>query len=140
MADERAAEAKRIGRVIAQLRMARGWSQQDLAGEIDVGVSTVSRWERGLHEGYGSNVRKLAKALKVAPAVLRPVEPDTEGQLDRIEAKLDDLIALLTPGGAQRDTVVAPAGAPLLEQVEPQTPPARRRSATPRPGRRPRSA
>jgi transcriptional regulator with XRE-family HTH domain len=95
MAKERDAEAKRIGRLIAQLRMARGWSQQDLSNEVGVGVSTVSRWERGMHEGYGRNARKLAKALKVNPAVLRPAEPDIETQLDRIEAKLNQVLEAL---------------------------------------------
>lgn len=78
MAVEHDAEAKRIGGVIAGLRKAQGWSQQDLSNKIDVGVSTVSRWERGLHGGYSSNVKKLAEVLKVSPALLRPVAPDTE--------------------------------------------------------------
>jgi transcriptional regulator with XRE-family HTH domain len=102
MAEEREAESKRIGSLIAGLRVAQGLSQEDLARKVDVGVGTVSRWERGKHEGYGKNVRKLAKVLKVTPAVLRPVEPDTESQLDRIEGKLDELTALLTDRRAEQ--------------------------------------
>src|ERR1039458_4050535 len=88
MAEERDAEARRIGQLIAELRLARGWNQQDLAHEINVGVSTISRWERGLHSGYGPNVRKLAGVLEVSPSLLRPAQPDTETRMDRIEAQL----------------------------------------------------
>jgi transcriptional regulator with XRE-family HTH domain len=92
MAEERSTEARRIGQLIAELRLAKGWNQQDLAHEINVGVSTISRWERGLHAGYGSNVRKLAEVLEVSPSVLRPTQPDTETQMDRIEAQLDQVL------------------------------------------------
>lgn len=127
MAAEQNEEAKRIGRLIAQLRQARGFSQQDLAGEISVGVSTVSRWERGLHEGYGKNVLKLAKALKVAPALLRPVPPDTETQLDRVEAavsSLDEQVRLLRAETAERD-------AEVLRRIDEGRPPTRRSQPPP---------
>lgn len=101
MAEERAAEAKRIGELIATLRERRGWTQQDLAHEIGVAVSSVSRWERGLHQGMGPNVRKLAKALEVSPEALLPAEPDTASRLERIEKKIDKLaedVAALAKG------------------------------------------
>lgn len=109
MATERNEEAKRIGRLIAELRDARGWSQQDLAGKLGVGVSTVSRWERGLHRSYPENVTKLARLLKVKPGLLRPVEPDVETQLDRVEravSQLDRQVRLLRGETAARDAEV----------------------------------
>ena len=36
-----------IGRRIAELRDARGWSQEELAGRLRVSRQTVSNWERG---------------------------------------------------------------------------------------------
>lgn len=118
MADARDAEAKRIGNLIAQVRESRGWSQQDLANEIGISVSTVSRWERGLHRGEPPNVRKLAKALKVAPSLLRPVAPDMESQLDRIETALADLAARLDAIEGLLSPAVAPPEAQVDQLVE----------------------
>ncbi len=88
MAEEREAEARRIGQLIAELRDGQGWSQEELAHELDVSVSTLSRWERGLNKGLGKNIRRLAELLGVEPSVLRPGEPEVQSQLDRIEAEV----------------------------------------------------
>ncbi len=34
-----------LGSRLKQLRLARGWAQEDLARHIDVSLSTVQRWE-----------------------------------------------------------------------------------------------
>lgn len=88
MDDQEAAEARRIGAEIARLRDAQDWTQQDLANELGLAVSTISRWERGLSLPYPGNRRALAKALGVTSGIFRPREPDAETQLDRIEARL----------------------------------------------------
>jgi transcriptional regulator with XRE-family HTH domain len=116
------AEAKRIGKLIAQLRLKQGWSQQDLAAELEMHVSTVSRWEVGKHEGYAKNVRKLAKALKVKPSVLRPTEPEFETQLDRVAgqlSELDEQVRLMRAEIAARD-------AEVLKRLDEGLPPTRR--------------
>ena len=41
---------------VKALREKRGWSQEDLAREIDVSLSTVQRWER-----KGANPTRLAR-------------------------------------------------------------------------------
>lgn len=41
---------------VKELRQKRGWSQEDLAREIDVSLSTVQRWE-----GKGANPTRLAR-------------------------------------------------------------------------------
>lgn len=134
---ERDAEAKRIGRLVASLRLQQGWSQETLAHESGVSVSTVSRAERGVHELEAENVRKLADALKVEPSTLTPVAPEMETQLDRIERKLDQVLALFTgEPEVQRPGVVARAGAPLLAAAESQKRTARDRSQTRRAGAR----
>ena len=43
------------GEVIHILREKKGWTQEDLAREIDVSLSTVQRWE-----GKGANPTRLA--------------------------------------------------------------------------------
>lgn len=103
MAEERDEEAKRIGRLIAQLRLARGWTQETLAPKVGVGVSTVSRWERGENAGESDNMRKLAAVFAVEPSVLLPVEPDVVSQYDRIETALATLDAKLDAVAARVD-------------------------------------
>jgi len=41
---------------VKALREKRGWSQEDLAREIDVSLSTVQRWEK-----QGSKLTRLAR-------------------------------------------------------------------------------
>ncbi len=52
-------------KTIRQLREERGWSQQDLAQQADVSVSTVFNWERGRHEPRLAQFAQLAKLFKV---------------------------------------------------------------------------
>lgn len=99
VAEQRNAESVRIGKLIATLRTNKGWSQQDLANEIDMAVSTVSRWERGLHKGYAANAGKLAGALDVEVSLLRPIEPAFQTQLDQIQSDVSEIKQLLTGQG-----------------------------------------
>jgi len=52
-------------KTIRQLREERGWSQQDLAQQTDVSVSTVFNWERGRHAPRLAQFAQLAKLFKV---------------------------------------------------------------------------
>jgi transcriptional regulator with XRE-family HTH domain len=92
MAAERNAELLRIGRVVAQLRLSKGWNQVDLANRAGIHPSTMSRIETGRHKAEAANFRKVAEALDVEPSLITPVEPNFETQLDRIERKLDRLL------------------------------------------------
>lgn len=134
VAAENDAEAKRIGRLVASLRLKQGWSQETLAHESGVSVSTVSRAERGVHDLEAENVRKLASALGVEPSTLTAVPAEVETQFDRIERKLDELLTLMR---GDTDAGVVSAAAPLLEVAESQAPPAPgRRRNSPGAGRR----
>ena len=53
---------------LRQMRLQKGWSQQDLAGESGVGQDTISGIESGRHEPRPSTLRKLAQALGVEVA------------------------------------------------------------------------
>lgn len=100
---------KRAGLRLVQLREAKGWNQEDLAHESGLSVKTISRFENGRHDGRRSTLRSLASALDVDEAVIVGDPPDPLGlagpnggdgdQLDRIEAKLDELLDLLRPTG-----------------------------------------
>ena len=53
-------------KTIRQLRQARGWSQLDLALEVEVSQRTVSRWERGELVPQPHNLQRLAEVFGVS--------------------------------------------------------------------------
>lgn len=86
---------KQAGQRLAQLRDARGWSQEDLARRADVSTKTISRFENGRHDGRRGTVRQIVEALGVEESDLLGPPPDPLGlagpsQLDRIELALAD--------------------------------------------------
>lgn len=56
---------KRIGMNICQLRVRRDWTQQKLADEMDVDLTTVQRHESGRALPNAVDLYKLSLALKV---------------------------------------------------------------------------
>ncbi len=91
---------KQAGQRLAQIRDSKGLSQEDLAQRANLSVKTVSRFENGRHDGRRSTVRQIAEALDVSEADILGPPPDPLGltgptQLDRIEAKLDELLSAL---------------------------------------------
>jgi transcriptional regulator with XRE-family HTH domain len=55
---------------LRELRQSRGLSQRDLGELARVSSGTVYRLENGLRGAYPGTVRKLARALGVAPEAL----------------------------------------------------------------------
>lgn len=53
-----------IGRNLARLRNAKGWTAEDLAQFSKVGISTIRDIERGVSEGSIKNRIKLTNSLK----------------------------------------------------------------------------
>jgi transcriptional regulator with XRE-family HTH domain len=94
---------KEAGQRLVRLREAQGWNQEDLAHHSGLSVKTISRFENGRHDGRRSTIRNLTEALGVTERELLGPPPDplglgAESQLDRIEAKLDQLLlATLSP-------------------------------------------
>lgn len=86
--------------------------------------STISRWERGLHKGYAQNIRKLAKALDVEPAVLTPADDLLLGsQLDRIEQRVEEIYELLGGTHPDPDASSAEEGPDdVIEEIEEDEP------------------
>ena len=87
------------GAHVRKLREARGWSIETLAQKAGMSAKTVGRIERGKTEDpRATTFSRLARALGVAEAEIRgepPVTPEQATQLDRIEAKLDELLRRL---------------------------------------------
>lgn len=56
---------------LRELRLAKGWSQHELSVRVDVqGAGAVSAWEAGAAVPHPETLRRLARALDVAPESL----------------------------------------------------------------------
>lgn len=60
-------DLERFGKNVRAARVARGWTQEDLAGHSGLAVVQVSRIERGKREIRLSTFIRLLHALKVPP-------------------------------------------------------------------------
>lgn len=75
MEDERAdeagrGEARKLGARIRQLRVARGWTQEQLAEHAGVHYKYLGDVERGVRNPALFNIARIARALGVPVAVL----------------------------------------------------------------------
>lgn len=57
-------------------RKERGWTQGRLAAMLDVSITTVGSWERGLNAPEPPQLLALARVFGVAPAELLDSDPD----------------------------------------------------------------
>lgn len=89
------AHRKRLGAQLLELRKARGWSQEDAAHEIGVGVKTWRLWERAKTLPYDSNIRKLAEVFEVDPDYFGQIRPAPLGLEAVGQAPPFDLTALI---------------------------------------------
>jgi transcriptional regulator with XRE-family HTH domain len=60
----------RFGKTVRELRMARGWTQERLAGEAGLHPTYVGGIERGERNVSLDNILKIARAMRVQPADL----------------------------------------------------------------------
>ena len=65
-------EPNDFGGLVRQLRDARGWTQEKLAREADITVTSVSNVERGATKPTAETVEKLAKAFGLDAGDLDP--------------------------------------------------------------------
>lgn len=98
---EMEAHRKRLGAQLLELRKARGWSQEDAAHEIGVGVKTWRLWERAKTLPYDSNIRRLAEVFEVDPDYFGQLRPaplglDVESAAEPLAETLAQLLAAVT--------------------------------------------
>lgn len=62
--------AKIFGKVLREVRKAKGFSQQELADNCNIERTYISRIERGLHLPSLEAIFKICEVLKVDPATL----------------------------------------------------------------------
>lgn len=63
-------KAPALGARIRVEREARGWTQQELAYRLKVGLASVYKWEKGMVVASAPNLQKLADAFDVSMAEL----------------------------------------------------------------------
>jgi transcriptional regulator with XRE-family HTH domain len=61
---------QRVGQNLRRLRLETGWSQEDFAFECGIHRTYISGLERGVRNPTITVLDKIAKALKISPAVL----------------------------------------------------------------------
>jgi transcriptional regulator with XRE-family HTH domain len=105
-----------MGLRIKELRLSRGYKQQWIADKIGVTLRTYQFWQQGKIPPTGENLERLAKLFGVTPTyILRGETPDPFGsasQLDRIEAKLNEVIERLVVAEVMAAVAAEEARAP----------------------------
>lgn len=64
----------KIGQKIKQIRLERGWTQEQLAEGLFTAQTTVSSWEQGVNEPNLETIQRIANCLRVSPYTLMPFE------------------------------------------------------------------
>jgi transcriptional regulator with XRE-family HTH domain len=82
-----------LGERMEELRAERGWTQREVADKLDVSERTYQLWRSGRGDPYRKNKQKIAEIFGVPVSSLMDESPETMGQLERIEQKLDELLA-----------------------------------------------
>lgn len=82
--------SEQIGQVIKQFRLERNLSQADLAHDLDVTISAVSTWERGISKPGIDVLYQLAQAMDLTLDALLTVNTDHQ-TLNDTEAFLEHL-------------------------------------------------
>lgn len=64
--------AKAFGEVLKKYRGIKGWTQEELAFESNIGISSISRLERGVHNPTLDTLWMLARILDIPTTKLIP--------------------------------------------------------------------
>jgi transcriptional regulator with XRE-family HTH domain len=90
---------------IRELRELRGLSQRDLARRLGLTGPEVHKLETGMRRLRSEHLDKLTAILGEEAATIAgwtPSPPQSPSQMDRIEAKLDELLGLMRTTGRRR--------------------------------------
>ncbi|MEU9396599.1 helix-turn-helix transcriptional regulator [Streptomyces sp. NPDC048324] len=105
-------QQRAFGRRVAELRKAKGYTQQDLAARINKTASWVSQVERGVLVVQRLDVlRDLADALGVSMQRLEPSVPSAEAEEVATDSEVNDLdgARVLISGHPALDALLPPA-------------------------------
>lgn len=59
-----------LGDILAQARQKKFWTLEEAAERLEVSVSTVERWEKGLARPQGYNMRRIGEVYDLSPEML----------------------------------------------------------------------
>jgi len=105
----------RVAERLIQLREDLGLSQEEAAARTEgaIKLRQWQRWESGESEPYKRNLAKLSETFGIPIAEFFEDRPQLDQtQLDRIEQKLDDLIAAIAPTRPEGADTRTAAGTP----------------------------
>lgn len=78
----------KMGEYIKQLRLQRGWSQDELGKKVNVNRAAVNKWETGVVENIKrSTIRDLAKVFDVSPSDLMCWDDDSN--LSKVQSEVE---------------------------------------------------
>lgn len=118
MADYR----QRLAERLEHERTRKSLSQDSLALMAGVSPKTIKRIEEGkVDNPRPVTIRRLAEALGVGPAELRPPDELEQDQLNRIEAKLDQIRESLSLPDLDLDEVADDLAREVVEQEPPMS-------------------
>lgn len=84
-----------VGSNIKKYRKLRGMTQQQLADKVGCTDAAVRNYETGARALKGATLEKVAKALEVDPAVLRPNQINTANDFLYVVLQIEDSLGLL---------------------------------------------
>lgn len=80
----------KLSEKIVKLRKMNGWSQEDLAGKLNVSRQAISRWEGNIAQPDAANILQLSKLFGVTTDYLLNDEYESDNDLPKVkEAKSD---------------------------------------------------
>lgn len=80
----------KLSEKIVRLRKMNGWSQEDLAGKLNVSRQAISRWEGNTAQPDAANILQLSKLFGVTTDYLLNDEYESDNDLPKVkEAKSD---------------------------------------------------
>ncbi len=92
------------GKLIRELRINKGMTQEELADKTDVSVRTIQRIENGEVDPRAYTLQMIAKALEVDYKLLMTNEPDEEQEIQQVNSNnwlgllhLSGIIPLIFP-------------------------------------------
>lgn len=93
-------EDKRLGEKLRAIRVARGYTQKELAKTAGVGESALRSYELGDRMPKSRQLQKIAMALKVRPEALCPSSMNTDMDIIYSLFEFEDLGAIEATGDA----------------------------------------
>lgn len=85
----------KLSEKIVRLRKTNGWSQEDLAQQLNVSRQAVSRWEGGTAQPDAGNILQLSKLFGVTTDYLLNDDYESDNDLPKVKQVQNDGIRLI---------------------------------------------